>query len=169
MAELMDRIPPHIRYPGMVVLLLSGTVISQVILFRSATQGRGLQVEQDYYARAVDWDRHVASEQASRALGWEVNVAVAPDRQAAAPNLRHLDLTLHDADGKPLTDVTGTVRMRRPELATEAPPIPLVAQPDRPGVYRITTTLPRPGVFDLSLDLRRAADHYTRQQRHTIK
>lgn len=169
MAELMDRIPPHIRYPGMVVMLLTGTIISQVILFKAATKDRGLQVEPDYYTRAVAWDKHVAREEASRALGWEVGVAVSDDRQVAAPNLRHLELTLHDAQGKPLTGVTGTVRLLRPELATEAPPHPLVAQPERPGVYRVTTTLPRPGVFDLSLDLKRAQDHYTQQQRHMIK
>jgi nitrogen fixation protein FixH len=104
----LDRIPAHILYPGMVVMLLVGSVCAQMILLSSAISDGGAQVEPHYYDRAVDWE----DEQSARAriddLGYTFALHDTPEV---------LELELQDAARQPLKWASGTLTLTRPHLS----------------------------------------------------
>ena len=107
---IIDRIPAHIRYPGLVLMFLGGSIIGQVFLFRAAFSNGGPQVEENYYERAmgeaiVERGARISE---SRALGWSVTVK---------PEQEHVILDVCDANGSPLQMASGEVEVRRPHLA----------------------------------------------------
>ena len=93
----LDRIPAHIRYPGLVMFFLGGSIVGQVFLFRAAFSNGGPQIEENYYERAMG-DVIVARAEkisASRALGWNITIEPTQDRE-------HIVLAIKDANGAPL-------------------------------------------------------------------
>ena len=63
---MMRRIPPQILYPGMVIGILSMSVIAHIILIVNAASDGGAQVVPDYYEKAVNWDAEQARAAAIR-------------------------------------------------------------------------------------------------------
>lgn len=63
---MIKRIPPQILYPGMVIAILSMSVIAHVILIVNASSDGGAQVVPDYYEKAVNWDAEQARAAAIR-------------------------------------------------------------------------------------------------------
>lgn len=51
-----EKIPAHIRYPGMIVGFLVMSVIGQMIVLNRALDGDGLQVESNYYQKALKFE-----------------------------------------------------------------------------------------------------------------
>lgn len=142
---IIDRIPAHIRYPGLVVFLLAGSVLGQVFLFRAAFSNGGPQVEENYYERAMG---EVIAERGvristSRALGWSITVK---------PEQDHVILDIRDANGAPLQMASGEVEVRRPHLAAVNERARL--EPGaRPGEYRFARPVGAPGLWDLEVSL----------------
>ena len=130
----LDRIPAHIRYPGLVMFFLGGSIIGQVFLFRAAFSNGGPQIEENYYERAMG-DVIVARAEkisASRALGWSITVEPHSERDR-----EHIVLAIKDANGAPLQMASGEVEVRRPG--------------SKPGEYRFTKPLGAPGLWDLEV------------------
>lgn len=78
--------------------LLTMMAVTQGILVTSAAGGDA--VETDYYRKAVDWDAHMAQEEANRALGWQLKLDAKPTQ--AGKFL--LTVSVHDALGKAIPD-----------------------------------------------------------------
>lgn len=143
---IIDRIPAHIRYPGLVLMFLGGSIIGQVFLFRAAFSNGGPQVEENYYERAmgeaiVERGARISE---SRALGWSVTVK---------PEQEHVILDVRDANGSPLQMVSGEVEVRRPHLAGVNERARLEPG-SRPGEYRFARPLGAPGLWDIEVSLR---------------
>ena len=60
------RIPPQFLYPGIVVGILSMSVIAHIYLVVQASSDGGAQVVPDYYEKAQAWDSQQAHEAAIR-------------------------------------------------------------------------------------------------------
>jgi nitrogen fixation protein FixH len=106
--EKIDSIPAHVRYPGMVVAFLVGSVLSQVALLSAATSDGGAQVEPDYYDRAVAWDEHMERQGASARLGWTATLDLRDGRGV---------LTLTDEEGAPVAPKKVEVIVTRPHVS----------------------------------------------------
>ena len=143
----LDRIPAHIRYPGLVMFFLGGSIIGQVFLFRAAFSNGGPQIEENYYERAMG-DVIVARAEkisASRALGWSITVEPHSERDR-----EHIVLAIKDANGAPLQMASGEVEVRRPHLADQLERAKLEPG-SKPGEYRFTKPLGAPGLWDLEV------------------
>lgn len=146
-----SRIPAHIKYPGMVVLLLIGTVVSQMFLLRAALSNKGPQVEQDYYQRAVDWDQ----EAAARAAFTRSGLRVATQYRRVDDGGTELLFVIRDAKDAPAQKMRGEVKVQH--LAQAAPLYEGALEPvaERPGVYRARVPQGAQGLWDADLTLTR--------------
>jgi nitrogen fixation protein FixH len=154
--EPKSLIPAHILWPGLVVGLLLFSVGTQVVLLQQAKSDGGEQIEADYYKRAVGWDERRAREEASDALGWQVEVR-------AGSSLR---LVFKDLGGAPVEGLEGEVSLRRPQLAAPVGEGALEAVPGAPGVYQVPAPQWQPGLWDVQIEARRGGAQFLRTVRY---
>lgn len=161
------RLPPHIGWPLMIVGLLTLSISFCVVTVIAATSDGGAAVVEDYYARSTRWDEYAARRAASDALGWHAQVRV----QAAEPasGLRPVVLTLTDADGAPVTGLTGTVSLQRTQDATPSAVLPLQPAAGTPGRYRMLAPVPTTGLWDVEIDASRGDDAYLNTVRVEVR
>jgi nitrogen fixation protein FixH len=146
--SVIERIPPRIRYPGLVLLLLGGAVLGQVYLVSAAFSGAGPQIVDDYYEQAVSYDENRRRLATSEALGWHSEVRLTAD----GDQHMQLELELRDEAGQPVDELVGSVELRRPSRADPMASASL-ERAERPGLYRMTfETPPRRGLWDIHID-----------------
>lgn len=155
------RIPPHIAWPGFVVLLLGLSITAAVLTLVLANSDGGVQVIDDYYTRAVHFDEAQSRRAAFGQTGWTMMVDVeAPGTNAG---LHPVVVTFRDAEGAPVTGLRGTLRALRPQRARAVATIPLVEA--EPGVYRQQVPVNAAGLWDFEVEARRdtlAVEHTVR-------
>lgn len=87
------------QWPVLVTAALGFTVaVNFVMLYASSADPNGTVVEQDYYRKAVDWDRTMARRAASDSLGWTATAQLG----GLEGSTRRLVVTLRDAAGAPV-------------------------------------------------------------------
>ena len=144
-SELIDktigRVPAHVRYPGMVVLLLVGSVSAQMALLHAATSDGGAQVEPGYYDRAVAWDDYAREYERSSALGWDVEVVRRGPR---------VIVSVFDANRAPVDLDSLSVLLSRPHIAGDP------TEPERhaagPSTRWFDLAEPAPGLWDVHVE-----------------
>ena len=90
------------RWPLIVVGLLVGHVSLMVVAVVLATRDKSFAVLPDYYQRAVRWDAEQAERRAGERLGWQCTIT--PTDRFDRTGARVVELTLVDADGRPLAN-----------------------------------------------------------------
>lgn len=107
-----------------------------------ATQDRTFAVETDYHRKAVDWDRTVARQRSSQAMGWhcQVHLNPLPDHGNA------LVLTLRDERQQPISDASVTVQYFHHARAADFREATLQSLGD--GNYRLAAPLNREGKWE---------------------
>ncbi len=163
---MFDRIPPHIFWPGLVVSILSFTVVSHIALLFAINSDQGVQIEEDYYQRALAWDDLQALRKSSDDKGWTVNLYVA-DPTTAAP-ARQVTITVTDTAGAPVTGLTGDLELRRPSRSGTLSTNAFEAIPDAPGAYRCEVAIPEGGLWDFTLRARHGASDFLDEQRQNL-
>lgn len=143
MGSILDKIPDHIRYPGMVVAILGTSVLSQVFLFSAAFSNGGPQIERDYYARAVGYDEAQKMREGRDRLGWQVE---------ASPMADALVVRVRDGAGQGVERLTGSVEAQRANRAQAEPQAALEPVPGQPGYYRARVAA-SDGVWDVRIKL----------------
>ncbi len=103
-----------------------------------------------YGERAVAWDVRQARKQASKELGWKVQI------ERSGPNLSEMIITVSDAENKPVVDCTGLVRMFHFTRVAEQFEGKLIET--APGVYRVPIDVSKPGRWQLDLEIRASGD-----------
>lgn len=63
---MINRIPPQILYPGMVIAILAMSVLAHIYLVIEAASDGGAQVVPNYYEKAIHWDAKQARAAALR-------------------------------------------------------------------------------------------------------
>jgi nitrogen fixation protein FixH len=144
-----SRIPPHILWPGIVIALFVAGAVSTFSMVWVAASDGGAQVVDNYYEKAVDWDRTAARYEASRALAWHVNLGVSPSSDGQT---RELLVAITDSLGVPVSGLTGTIRLSRPQFTAPIGEIDLSENPDVPGTYRQSVSGLRAGLLDVEID-----------------
>ena len=93
-----------------------------------------------------------AVEEASRRLGWAVTYEMPGDIPHVAGMPRPVDVTVVDRDGRPVSDLAGSLIAIRPSDARLNQRGKLVAIPAHAGSYRTLIRIDRPGAWELRLD-----------------
>lgn len=145
----MKSIPPNIAWPAAIIglLVLSvGTSLSIVVASRS---DGGVQVVENYYQRAVQWDEAAAQQAASDALGWTARVDIRlPENREEYPII---ELTVQDQNGQPVTDLQGAIRAFRPQQSQAVAEGTFATDPDHPGMYRLALPVRGSGLWDFEI------------------
>jgi len=103
-----------------------------------------------YGERAVAWDVRQARKQASKELGWNVQI------ERSGTNHSEMTITVLDAESQPVVDCTGSARMFHFTRVAEQFEGKLIET--APGVYRIAIDVAKPGRWQLDLDIRASGD-----------
>lgn len=103
-----------------------------------------------YGERAVAWDVRQARKQASKELGWKVQV------ERSGPNLSEMIVTVSDAENNPVVDCTGLARMFHFTRVAEQFEGKLIET--APGVYRVPIDVSKAGRWQLDLEIRASGD-----------
>jgi nitrogen fixation protein FixH len=160
-------IPPHIFWPGFVIALLMISITSGVITIVAAQSNGGPQIISSYSTETASDRADLRRQHArNRRLGWSVDVhATSPVAEGTqAP----VTIEVRDDRGAPLSNVTGTVELRRPSIAGAIAKARLRPIEGEPGVYRVQFPLDRPGLWDFSLRLERGDDVFTADLRKEL-
>lgn len=151
-------IPPHIAWPAFVIVLfLAGTLGTLSMVWISRLDG-GEQIIDDYYARAVEWDRTAARRAASLALKWRVTLEL--EAGPSSDGTRQVIVSFVDSTANALTGLTGTITLFRPQLAAPVARAELREDPVLPGVYRQLLPIPTGGLWDFELEALRDSSRF---------
>lgn len=138
------RIPSHILYPGLVIALLSMSVVVSITLWNVAHSDGGAQVMPDYYEQAVHWDNEESVRRNSRAMNWSVRFSLEDASQGS--------IVVHDEHSEPVTGLRGQVHLRRPQYADDLAVEALVPDPETAGIYRFDAPAYASGYWDIVLN-----------------
>jgi hypothetical protein len=112
------------QWGSFVVGLLGLQVAGGVMAIMLATGDQSVAVVPDYHQKALDWDKEIALQSASRSLGWICEVSqidsVSSDQATsdspASPGLR---IMLSDRQGEAITVASGELRFYRHARAAD--------------------------------------------------
>ncbi len=143
---------PGLLWPLFIVALLATSVGMSVYAVVAAHSDGGAATVPDYYSRAAHYEDEAEARAASRALGWQVEVAV-EGRQASG--LYPLVVTFGSADGLPLPGVEGAVALQRVQDAAPRVTLPLRALGE--GRYAADAPFSGRGLWDVHVTTRAPA------------
>ena len=149
-------------WPYLLGGLLGLVVVINLVFVYIATNDPSFAVEKDYYRKALAWDRTMAQQGANEALGWRLDLAVAPALGSAAV----LAVTLVDRDGAPIDSASVSVEAFHTARAAGILAGTLAETPE----HRYETTLPmrRPGLWEFRFRVTRGSDVFTRVLRQDV-
>ena len=140
----MIRIPEKYFWPGMIIGILSFSVIANILLVMASRSDGGAQIIDNYYEKAVKWDEHQADLKRVSEMGWDVQILVGPHAEKRA-----IRFVMQDKNGTPLSGLTPHVVVTSPAKLEPIADVELV--PAGPGVYATEITIPHNGFFDFEL------------------
>lgn len=113
-------------------------------------------VAQDYQARTENYAAYQRRRQAQKALGWQVRRGFVDPPLAGRDAVFQVEV--HDRAGRPLVEAAVAGSFMRSSNAGEDQRFAM--REVRPGLYRAVVRLPRPGNWELLLDIRHGAALY---------
>ena len=146
-----------LAWPVGITAILGVTVAGNLWVARIAGSDPSVQVEPDYYRKAVEWDARVAQERRNAALGWTLEPTV-----AAEHGVSRLAVRLTDRAGAPLAGATVTVSAFPVARSADVVTARLVADGDG---YAARVPVARTGIWELRFDVVRGAERFTSTRR----
>lgn len=143
------------QWPLLITLALGFTVgVNFVLLFAAGSDPNGSVVEEDYYRKAVEWDRTMARRAASAALGWRASATLS----SLQADLRELQLQLRDASGASIDGADVSVTLIHNREAATPVSVALASTPD--GSYAARAALAHAGQWEARIVARRGNDRF---------
>ncbi|MEM8486073.1 MAG: FixH family protein [Bacteroidota bacterium] len=143
-------IPPHLAWPGVIVLLLViGVGSSFAIVFAARSDG-GAQVVENYYEKAIVWDSTSRLVRSSEAAGWQVSLAYVPSHVNSTAG--NLEVFIVDRAGQPITGLTAQIKTFRPQLTQAVSTLDLIHDTSRAGTYQHTFPGAVAGLWDFEIN-----------------
>jgi len=130
------------------MLLFHASLIVGTILVVSARHD--IDVEPDYYAKAVDWDEEHAQLDAANNMGWTIEITAA--RSETSPD-RILAVTITDRDNAPITGALVEAQCLQPAFASNQLSAVLIDEHDT-GIYAKLLPIHTPGFWRVNLSIR---------------
>lgn len=158
------QIPHHIVWPGLVVALLGGSVLTGVVTVTMATGDPSFAIEPDYYERALAWDEDVANQRASDALGWRTTLELAEADDALGK--RTFTVTLVDKDGAAVEGAKVSMVAFHKALSSER----LTKHFDQigDGTYVTSLASPRDGAWQIDLTATQGEDTFLHSAQYWV-
>jgi nitrogen fixation protein FixH len=146
---------------GVVALLVALPVLvvigANFALVYLATSDPSFAVEEDYYSKAVGWDRKREQDRLNSELGWEMSFAVAP--RLAADGTRAITATLTDRAGDTIDGAR--VRLSTFHNARASQILEADLQRREGGGYETSLPLRRPGLWEFRFEVLRDGERMT--------
>lgn len=150
---------PQLRWPALIVGALVIHVVASLVTVFIATSDPSHAVEEDYYQKAIAWDKRRAQERHNRELGWQLDVEVA----AAAGSDPTLVARLADGNGQPLDGARVAAAVFHNARADQILRAELAAT--GAGAYACPLAMRRSGVWELRFVVDRGGERFT----HTVR
>jgi nitrogen fixation protein FixH len=143
------------QWPLLVSLALLFTVgVNVVMLFAAKGDPNGTVVEPDYYRKAVEWDRAMARQSASDALGWTATAELGASSDAS----RLVRVVLRDSAGVAVPAADVRVTLIHNAEAAKLVEGALEVQPN--GDYTGTFLAPHAGRWEVRVTARRGEERF---------
>lgn len=139
-----------------VVLAVNGVMLAYAL-----GTFNGLSVD-GAYDRGLNYNETLAEFETQRALGWDLDVAFAPDESRAGD----LMVSAHDRAGNPLHQAAITASLIRP--TQEGSDFTVALTEGAAGTYAAPIQLPLPGQWQLRLDIVHEDDSYRLERRISV-
>lgn len=153
----MGKLPAHVAWPGFVVGLLTMSLTFVTITVVAAVGDPSFAVHEDYYERAINWDRHVDQQRRNEALGWSVGLSLSPGEPTG------VRLLLSDRAGAGLEGASIAGECFHQARAAEVRGMEF-APAGRPGLYEAPVLLDRPGRWRIRLRIEVGGEAFTDEQ-----
>jgi nitrogen fixation protein FixH len=140
-------IPPHIFWPGVVIALLTMSVIAIAITAMFALSDPSFAVVPDYYNKALKWDEDLARQHQSDSLGWTNTIEYG--ELDSDSGMRQLIVTLADAAGNPITNANLSATVFHPSRSNDIQTVSFEAA--EPGRYIGAFQPTRIGFWEIKL------------------
>ena len=156
------------RWPIYLGGLLLMSITAHAVLVYVATRADAPRPVEGFYEKSLTWDADAAVVEASRQLGWTVEIAVPAGPQFSVDAPRPVDVVVTDRDGVGVTRLVGSIVAVRPADSSLNQIGDLVELPHAPGTYRTLIQLGAPGLWELNLDAQRDALRFVHSGRVTV-
>jgi nitrogen fixation protein FixH len=152
-------------WPGMIFVLIGINVCIVMLTVVLAHSDRSLAIEPDYYQQAVEWNQTAAQQRINAALGWKVNVSIAPDR--TGPFV--IEAIIRDHQGAPIEQAL--VSAIAFSSLRSADRIAITLKEGLAGVYGapLPSAHPIMGTWEVRCTIRRGDTVFTCNAHATIK
>jgi hypothetical protein len=162
------RLISEYRWPIYIGGHLTMSIVACGVLVYVATRPDAPRPIEGYYNAAQTWDAGEAVAEASRRLGWTVQYEMPADIPHVAGMPRPVDVTVLDRDGRPVSDLAGSLLAIRPSDARFNQRGKLVAIPAHAGRYRTLVRIDQPGAWELRLDATQQAMRFVHAARVNV-
>lgn len=132
----------------MIVALLLTSISASAYTFYKAHSDGGPAIVNNYYEKGKHWNETAAAKKAGSEFSVDVAVLDPTENQA----LRPVEVTIRDANGEPVRDLSGLLHALRPHKAAPVATVPLHPVEGRPGVFRQSLPVNAAGVWDFQID-----------------
>lgn len=148
---------PEFLWPAIIIaFLVGGTTMTLSVLVASKSDG-GVQVVENYYAKAASWDSLATLQRSSDSLRWKSTIRTESDREQ-----RFGILEVTDREGSPVTDLSGALVITRPQTTAVLSELTISPSRDKPGLYRFPLPSLEQGLWDISIDAYSGDDRYVK-------
>jgi hypothetical protein len=146
---------------GLLVISSGGSILMVVI----AVNDPSFAVEDNYYKKAVEWDKQVDESNQSHKLGWRFRLTLKP--HPTRQTLHTLHVAFQHPDGSPLQDAEVTVRAFHNAQASQS--LQLKLKHEGKGQYTSPFRTHRPGLWIFRIHAQRGTQRFAAQSRQMLK
>ncbi|MEM6532110.1 MAG: FixH family protein [Myxococcota bacterium] len=147
-------------WPFLIVGLLGGGVIMNLAMVMTAADDPGFAVEEDYYQKAVDWDKSREQVRKNRELGWTVKVDARFDGEQMV-----VEAQVNDRLGRGIADASVELQALHVARANHKITAPM---DHNDGRFHTRIDASRPGSWEFKFAVRRGDDLFVDTQRADV-
>ena len=137
--------------------LVLHVVVSLGVVFFAASDA-SYAVEEDYYEKAINWDKKRAQDRTNDELGWVLTFSAAPP---TVPGERpRLDVRLADANEEPLIGATISLETFHKAHSDKIIRLEIDAT-EKAGLYTASPQMRNNGLWELRFTVDLGAEHFT--------
>jgi len=140
--------------------LVLHVVVSLGVVFFTATDA-SYAVEEDYYEKAINWDKKRAQDRTNNELGWSLTFSAEPP--STPGEQPRIDVRLTDANGEALAGATISLETFHKAHSNEIIRLEIGAA-EEAGLYTAWPQMRSNGLWELRFTVDRGKEHFTRAE-----
>lgn len=146
-------------------LLIAGASTNLFMVFL-AVSDPSFAVEDQYYKRAIDWDKEMAQQKQNALLGWSIQLQTQLSKAvSAAKNKGRMALRVHVLDAKKKAIVPTEVKIVSFHNARASQLYRRTLKPNAKGIALAAMPFPREGIWEFRFEITQGKKRFT----HTMQ